>query len=487
VAVTRDLASRLDSAGFSYCHWKSNVAIARSESGENDLDLLFHEHDADRLHAVLREQGFIRTIRRGAEVPWTENFYAFAPDGRRWVHLHVHYRLVLGHDRTKNHRLPIEDVYLTTSERRDSFLPTPPPELEYLVLVIRMVLKYAIADEIMWAGLRGRKSAPKTSEQVELDDLRARIDRPTVDRWLESIGSIDASLFADCETAIDPGQPLRRRIATAGRLERALGPSARRGRVADAGGRIVGRVEHAARARLGRLPGNRRAAGGVVVAVIGGDGSGKSTVLAEAEHSLRDAFEVRSIHMGKPPWSSTTTITRAAMAAAARTVRKVNSHVGSVPLRRLGTAIDTYRPLVWFALTARDRRLLHAEARRFAAVGGIVLSDRYPHPLLVEMDVPQIRRITAGCLDNAVVRRLARIEEAEHGRIQPPDELIVLRLDPDVAAVRKQNEPAESVRRRGQEVWTADWSGSAAHVVDASRSPAEVAADVMAIIVEALR
>ena len=34
------LVQALDSAGVRYCHWKSNVALARAARGDSDLDLL---------------------------------------------------------------------------------------------------------------------------------------------------------------------------------------------------------------------------------------------------------------------------------------------------------------------------------------------------------------------------------------------------------------------------------------------------------------
>lgn len=35
-----ELVDAFDRSGVAYCHWKSNQAIARSATGENDLDLL---------------------------------------------------------------------------------------------------------------------------------------------------------------------------------------------------------------------------------------------------------------------------------------------------------------------------------------------------------------------------------------------------------------------------------------------------------------
>ncbi len=41
-----DLCQALAEEGISYCHWKSNNALDRSASGDNDLDLLVSRTDA---------------------------------------------------------------------------------------------------------------------------------------------------------------------------------------------------------------------------------------------------------------------------------------------------------------------------------------------------------------------------------------------------------------------------------------------------------
>src|SRR5439155_3073678 len=55
-------------------------------------------------------------------------------------------------------------------------------------------------------------------------------------------------------------------------------------------------------------------------------------------------------------------------------------------------------------------------------------------------------------------------------RIPRPDLVTVLVVDPTLAVQRKQNEPADYVRRRAELVEATSWSGSGAHVVDANRS-----------------
>jgi hypothetical protein len=62
--------------------------------------------------------------------------------------------------------------------------------------------------------------------------------------------------------------------------------------------------------------------------------------------------------------------------------------------------------------------------------------------------------------------------------MSPPDALFVLRLHPDLAVLRKQDEPADYVRARGQIVWDTDWTNGGAQVVDASRSFPEVLSEL---------
>ena len=67
----------LEETGVAYCHWKSNLAIDRSASGANDLDLLVGQGDIRGFTEVLSRLGFVRVSKKGADVPGIESFFGF--------------------------------------------------------------------------------------------------------------------------------------------------------------------------------------------------------------------------------------------------------------------------------------------------------------------------------------------------------------------------------------------------------------------------
>jgi hypothetical protein len=137
------LCRALEDEGIRYCHWKSNEAIDRSASGENDLDLLIDRSDADRFGEVLHRLGFKQARPAPSrEVPGLIDHYGLDDRSGRLVHLQAHYQLVLGDDMTKNFHLPVEHAYLD-SVGAGGLIRVPAPEFELAVFVIRMILKHS--------------------------------------------------------------------------------------------------------------------------------------------------------------------------------------------------------------------------------------------------------------------------------------------------------------------------------------------------------
>jgi len=451
-----------------YCHWKSNEALDRSASGDNDLDLLICRADAQRFTEILFRLGFKEAVwRPDKHLPGVLHYYGYDTGTGRFVHVHAHYQLILGDDTTKNYRLPIEDLYLASATQNELFR-VPAPELELTVFVIRMMLKHATPVVILT-----RRSSLSASEQRELVWLRARVDQPRVHCILgRYLPFISTNTFDRClQSLADESHWCRYQ---AGRqLHRELRSHARRAQVSDVCLKLWRRGTWGIRRHLLRKPNRKRLTyGGAIIAIVGGDGSGKSTAVEEVYAWLAKNFTATKVHFGKPPWSLG--------ALLAKGLLKVGKWFEAILERRSRgkdgvTGSLSYLTLLRYVLTARDRYRLYCKVRRFATNGGLVVCDRYPVPQITLMDSARVRSL-ADAQRNRFVRLLIDIEERYYRPIMPPDLLAVMRIAPEIAAQRLAYDhmPESSVKARCQEIWDLDWKQISADVIDAGLSKAEV-------------
>jgi len=461
-----------------YCHWKSNAYLDRSASGENDLDLLIDRAHGERFVGILLRLGFKETFApREATLPGVRDFYGYDTPTGRWVHVHAHFQLILGNDLSKNYRLPLEREYLASSSQGDLFR-LPAPEFELLILVIRMVLKHSTWDSILM-----RHGALTKTERRELEVLSTEENLAKVEALLPLVPGLDRSLFDLCLRSLQPGCPYWTRVRVGERLQVLLRGWARYPHGMDVLFKFIRRVEQPFARRVLRLrPRNRLANGGLFIAIVGGDGAGKTTLIDAVNTWLSAKFEVRAFHMGKPAWSLTTVLLRGLL--------KVGTLLRLYPFEG-----DTYEQsagphgLPWFiraVCTARDRSLTYGQARRFSSSGGLALCDRYSFAGFMHMDGPQCESAVQPERVTGLHKFLIEREKIYYQRIPPPDLLIVLKLDPEIAVQRKTEETALSVRARSTEVWGLDWDAVSGHIIDASRPRDEVLAQVQALIWEHL-
>ena len=478
LVLIAELCSQLEARGVRYCHWKSNESIERSLSGENDLDLLVARSDTRVFESVLRDLGF-REVAQPAwkRLPGVYHAYGVDPSGA-FVHVHAHHQLVVGDDMTKNVHLPIEDAYVASSRAAGRF-PIPSPPFELSVFLIRMIVKHSTWDSIV--SLQGSLSA---SERRELDDLRSQAALEDVlsvgERYLPFIS---AELWARCLRSLEGGASLWFRIRTASRLQRALSGCSRRAPELDTWVRMWRRGRTVVRRKvLRRGPvQNTMAAGGALVAIVGGDGAGKTTVVDGLVRWVRsENIETHAVHLGKPPRSPLTMAVKGAMKVAAALNRAPTPSGRALRSALSGTAparvtMRHRARVAWEVLTARDRYRAYRRARRRATNGAIVISDRYPLPEVSSMDGAVMRRASDLARWGRWGRAMARLERRYYDRIAAPDVLVVLTVEPDTAVARKRGiEPEATVRPRSEEIRGIDWTGRAAAVIDTSAPKDEV-------------
>src|SRR5438876_36227 len=101
LAPDRSLVERLGEAlkheRVAYLQWKGNWKRTRWMSGEGDIDLLVHRSAEPRFSAVLWALGFRRADPPPASaIAGIESYFGLDPVTGRLIHVHTHYRLVVG-------------------------------------------------------------------------------------------------------------------------------------------------------------------------------------------------------------------------------------------------------------------------------------------------------------------------------------------------------------------------------------------------------
>jgi thymidylate kinase len=467
VALVRDLCAELEANRVRYCHWKSNAFLDLTRSGEEDLDLLIDRADEARFSATLHGLGFKLAERQVGVLPGVLDYYGHDVSSEKLIHVHAHYQLIVGDDRTKGYRIPLERAFLEAAQPDGEFL-VPPPELELLLLVIRLMLKHGTWE----AAATGLATIPE-SARAELAHLQEQADIGELHDWLDrELPWLDRATFSECLQALAPGAPRLKLVRAGRRLARALRPCARRRPSVDFALKLSRRALAIGRRLLRRpAPNKRLAAGGSLIAIVGADGAGKSTLVEALCCWLGTTFRVVPAHLGRPPASRTTFVLT--------NLARVRG--GSRRLLRRRAPRATEQAVLATAL-ARDRYLAYRRVRRIAVDGDLVVCDRYPLSQLSTMDAPRVERVMNPRRWRRLTRRLIALERRYYRAIAPPDLVVVLRVDPEIAVRRRSDDDPDFVRSRWREIWEIDWEAVPAHVVDAGRPQDEVLATVRSLL-----
>lgn len=491
-ALIDRLCRALEAEKINYCHWKSNNALDRSASGDNDLDLLVSRADRPRFAGILSRLRFKQAIAPAEKMmPGVLDYYDYDEAADKLVHVHAHYQLILGHDMTKNYRLPIETPYLESAVQGDLF-KTPAPEFEFIVFVIRMILKHSTWDVIL-----SGEGKLKPSERKELAYLQTRINQDRVyDILKRHLSYINVELFDNCIQALRSNCSTWTRVKAGHQLQTKLKAYTRRPLPIDIFLKLWRRADLALRRRIFKsVHKYRLESGGGMIAIVGGDGAGKSTAVDGLYAWLSKNFATTRVHMGKPAWSWTTMTIRG--------ILKIGNLLGLYPvdssfretLNQTSLVSPGYPWLLREICKARDRYCTYGKARRFAANGGLVILDRFPLSQLKLMDGPQAERFISQLMDgpnaeqfmsphraSRLAKLLVKREESYYQQTVLPELLIVLRVDPEIAVQRKTDENVTSVRERSTEIWALDWEDTGAHIIDASKSKTDVLTELKALI-----
>jgi thymidylate kinase len=441
----RHLLTALDRMGVRYCHWKSNIRLGESLAGTGDLDLLVDRRDAARFQAALLENDF-KLTQSGTGTGHPGVFHAFAldPERAKLIHVHAYFQIVTGDSLVKNYRLPFEETLLANTRLLHG-VPVPAAEAELVLFTLRIALKHTSLAEMLLVR-RYYSGVPR-----ELNWLRAAADPLAAEAvWRAWLPGAPAGLFRDLMEAITEPDALARRIRLGRRLARHLRVWRRSGALSAAVSRSW-RVAALALARLRRRRGLSPSASGIIIAFVGPKATGKSTLSAATARCLGQHFNVRLVHVGKPPVTALSLLPRLFLPLARRLLPGQRSGEHAKAKRRQDKCHSLLHVL-WTTVLAYDRRALLRHCWRHAAAGSIVIADRYPSVSIGATDSSRFDDEALAQCGSRLKRWFMERERAIYANIPQPG--LVIRL----AA------PLETTIRRDAERDKADGPDSAAVV-----------------------
>ncbi|MGH7599238.1 MAG: hypothetical protein ACREOI_23010 [bacterium] len=438
-ALETELVDRLvesfNRCGVEYCHWKSNFSLAQAMSGDKDIDFFVDGKSLPKATTILLELGFKAAgVRWGSNPPGIFHYYGLDSQNGKIIHIH------LGESFVKGHLLPFERMLL---ENRSTIgeIKVAAKSADLVVFVLRTFIKYgSLLDVQHLCKKYGELRRELRWLQAE-DDLAASI--ALLKKYCPVI---EEQLFRQCISMLERESSLAERLILARAVRRRLHLYAKY----TSFKRLLAHVPVRWIKLRRRFAGNRKnkilLAGGAVIAFVGTDASGKSTLVFEAGRWLGKDFALRTVHAGKPPASWLAAPVNLALRLWRRLSpqmrhRRYEAQSGStdpsVSQPRAEEALflnDAIRAVT----LAWERRNLTIKARRWAANGEIVICDRYPSEAIGAMDSPRLREQSSeGGAKAALYNWLVRIEQRLYRQIPSPD--IVLRLSASLETVKQRH------------------------------------------------
>src|SRR5687767_3168768 len=201
------LIEELNTNGIRYCHWKSNLSLSKSLSGQSDVDILVHREDASLFRTLLSQFCFRPAVNKDGEAfPSIEHYFALDEESGVLVHVHSYYRVITGDSLSKNYRFPIEEMLLQNT-RMEGSIPVLTKSAELIVFTLRIMLKHTSLVELALLARYWKDVKQEIMWLLEAGSIDETLK--LVNHWLPSL---DPDLFSDCIAALKAPAPLLRRI-----------------------------------------------------------------------------------------------------------------------------------------------------------------------------------------------------------------------------------------------------------------------------------
>lgn len=404
-----------------FCNWKSHSQVASYLDGGGDLDIFVPLEFSKEFIRIAQDSGFRKVISYQANHEYIEHFYGFDTQSFKFAHIHVYFKIITGEHVSKNYNLPLEN-YILKNIDNDDLLPVTNKEAKKAIFLIRYFLKIGSIFGLL-QYIRELDKYESESDYINLNE-----DIPISHK----ISELDLSAKRlNALARVYISSSILKKIGFAIRFKLKL-KTFRRKKFISHQAYIFKNLIIRFMNRL-FFKKKKLFRPGMVLAICGLDGSGKSSQVLSLKKIFSEHFSVKVFHLGRPNSNIFSFIPNffikiySFLNRLKVSSKKNNNHLMTRPQEiSIVLAIRS-------VLLAYDRKVQSDKAHRYSGKGYLVICDRYPGLEIGKMDSP---RIPINLKKGSLYQLCQRLETRFYNSIKPSTLLFKLNVPLEIAIDR---------------------------------------------------
>ena len=459
--ISKQLFKSWNNLQVSYCHWKSNEHLVPGLDGDTDLDVLLSDFDKTKGEAVLRSMEFIQCKSQfGSRYPGVDDWIGYDKSSGRFIHLHLHYKIVTGHKGLKEYCLPwTDDVLATKILDKETEVYIANPNIELLTIYTRIALKISLSDKSKLK--KGTYKVDKSYLQ-EIKFLKERVSWQEVERLVSRYyGNSYANVLAIIQSEQMTAKQVSELRKIAERTFKNVNRYKSTYRLREFYYKYALKLCKLLRQKLNVFIVNRKVpktSRGVQIAFLGQDGAGKTTVTTDIRKWWSWKMDVQYIYLGSGDnyfsWR--------------KALQKTLPNSSGFKLIRAWLQFSKFKVL------AKDVLTMIKAGEKFAAKGGLVIYDRYPQVEYPGIsDGPKIRTNILSKLPRKLQPLFERYAVNEERYLKEatshhPDIVFKLIIPPEESVRRKPENKLDTMKKKHELIKALQFPGSDVYIIDAT-------------------
>lgn len=381
--------------------------------------------EKDRFENLLRNQGFVHANFALLKFPFVDHFYGYDEETGIICHLHIYYKLVTGETHLKSYHLPFEREVIGNRFLNSYNVYEASYHDQAQLYTLRHYIKRAsLISFLFWAY--GKNDYLDEYAYI-CKGLRSACDSTSV--------SVKSPLYLhpeldfhhlDMGISVSEYRKAKRIMSSIGCYRRYHGLRASWMSMYNLCIRLLYKA-FCVRKRTDR---------GLLMAISGVDGSGKSSMVHELESWFSRYFDTKVVHLGKPSPVFITLPIRPLLYMY-RLVKGLNRDQSVDKTNCSGVNIlESKNGLIWcirYLALAYERYRLACRAQKLSLRGKVVLCDRYPTLSLGKMDSPRI-----DARGQWFVEKMGAFELHLYEKVPKADVVVFLDVSQEVAIKRNK-------------------------------------------------